>query len=279
MRTIYPAALVVGLALTACTATVMPPASAVMVPATSIETVQAAGRNVDIHVTRPARIRGVMLFGHGGGSEPSQYAALAAAFAQDGWLVLAPLHLDSRAHPNRVAYQDPKGFVARIADLEAAARLAQRLAPGKPLVAVGHSYGSLLAELRGGALAGMGPPPAVPVRAVLAFSSAGRLPGLIDANSYRGLVVPTMVVTGDADVVPGFVADWHQHLAAYEDSPAGDKYALVVAGGTHDGSVDVAGPAFATARDFLAAYGLGDAAARKRLKRATSTAAVELRRR
>ena len=38
-------------------------------------------------------------------------------------------------------------------------------------------------------------------------------------------------------------------------------------------------PAFATARDFLAAYGLGDAAARKRLKRATSTAAVELRRR
>lgn len=271
-----------ALALTSCSIAQgsAPATASTKAPALSVQTVSSGpGQTVDVHITRPAQVRGAMLFSHGGGSEPSQYAALAAAFAREGWLVLSPLHRDSRAHPNRVDFASPAGFAARVPELEAAARLAGSLAPGKPLVAAGHSYGSLFAAMRGGALAGMGPPPSTPVRAVLALSSPGRIPGLINPGSYSGLRVPTMVVTGSADLVPGFVSDWRQHLAAFDDSPSGDKYALVVAAGTHDGVVDSAGPAFATARDFLAAYGLADAAARARLARATSTRAVELRRR
>ena len=256
------------------------PAPVSVQPATSVQTIPAEpGHTVDIHITRPAQVRGVMLFGHGAGSEPSQYAALAAAFAQDGWLVLTPLHRDSRAHPNPVPFVGRAGFAARVTELDAAARLAGSLAPGKPLVAAGHSYGSLFAAMRGGALAGMGPPPSVPVRAVLALSSPGRIPGLIDPSSYSGLRVPTMVITGDADLVPGFVTDWRQHLAAFEDSPAGDKFALILPGGTHRGVVDPSGPAFAAARDFLNAYGLGDRGARARLDAAKSSATLEFRRR
>lgn len=280
MRPIAHLAAVLALAACATGQRTTPATIAAVAPATSVQTVAAeAGHTVDIHITRPARVRGVMLFGHGGGSEPSQYAALAAAFAREGWLVLSPLHRDSRAHPGRIDFVGQAGFAARIVELDAAARLAQSLAPGKPLVAAGHSYGSLFAAMRGGALAGMGPPPSIPVRAVLALSSPGRIPGLINPGSYSGLRVPTMVVTGDADLVPGFVTDWRQHLAAYEDSPVGDKFALVVKGGTHSGSADPQGPTFSAARDFLAAYGLGDRAARARLAGLTSNVAVEVRRR
>ena len=275
------ASMLAGAALCACAAPTPPvSAASAAAPATAVRTVEAEpGRTVDIHVTRPIRIRGAMLFSHGGGTEPSAYAATAAAFAREGWLVLAPLHLDSRAHPRRVAFTDPRGFVTRIADLEAAARLAGTLAPGKPVVAAGHSYGALIATMRGGALEGYGPPPSIPARAVLAFSSAGRIPGLVTPTSFRTLAAPTMLVTGDADLVPGFVADWRQHLAVHDESPAGGRYALIVAGGTHDRTVDPTGPAFATALDFLAAYGLDDAAARARLDAAKSLAAVEVRRR
>lgn len=282
MRNMFTAAsLAAALALAACASDRAPFATATAAaPANTVLTVAAEpGHTVDIRIARPARVRGAMLFGHGAGSDPFQYAELAAAFAREGWLVLSPLHRDSRVHLNRVDFATQAGFAARVAELDAAARLAEKLAPGKPLVAVGHSYGSLFAAMRGGALAGMGPPHSIPVRAVLALSSPGRIPGLIGPGSYSGLRVPTMVVTGDADLVPGFVSDWHQHLAAYEDSPAGDKFALVVKGGTHSGSADPLGPAFSTARDFLAAYGLGDRAARTRLDALRSTVGTEVRRR
>lgn len=280
MRSIRLIASLAALALGACAAADGAAPTATVAPAASVRTVEVEpDRTVDIHVTRPTRVRGVMLFGHGGGSEPSQYSAITAAFAREGWLVLTPLHRDSRAHPDRVDFAGPAGFAARIAELDAAARLAGTLAPGKPIVAAGHSYGSLFAAMRGGALAGMGPPLSVPVRAVLALSSPGRIPGLINPQSYSGLRTPTMVVTGDADIVPGFVPDWRAHLAAHEDSPAGDKLALVVTGGTHEGVVDPNGPAFAAARDFLAAHALDDRAARGRLAALKPSAAMDVRRR
>lgn len=228
-------------------------------------------------------MRGVALFGHGQGGHPSRYPQLLQALAAAGWLVVAPVHVDSLSHPRRAEFDQRAGFTARIADVAAAAKAAQRLAPGKPVVAVGHSYGSLLAAMQGGALSAMMPAREPAVRAVLAWSSPGRIPGLINPQSFATLAVPTMVVTGDADVVPGFVPDWRQHLAMFEGSPASDKYALVLRGGTHKLVIDGAGPAqsraMAAALDFLAAYGRGDALAKARLARLRSDAAIDVRRR
>lgn len=258
--------------------------NAAPVPASQVLTVDAEpGRTVDLVVLRPAVVRGVVLFGHAQGGDASRYKALGDALTGAGWLVIAPTHVDSLRHPRRAQFDQRTGFAARIADVAAAARAAHTLAPGKPIVAVGHSYGSLLAAMQGGALSATIPARDPDVRAVLAFSTPGRIPGLIGPQSYATLDVPTMVITGDADVVPGFVPDWTQHLAMFADSPAGDKYALIVKGGGHMLAIDGTGVehdrAIAEGLDFLAAYGLGDRAAKARLGRLRSTAGMEVRRR
>lgn len=260
-----------------------PPASAPQPLSETISVAAEPGRLVDLVVRRPAKVRGVAIFGHGQGYDASHYPGLLASLTRAGWLVVAPIHVDALIHPRRAAFDQPGGFAARVADVAAAAKAAETLAPGKPIVAVGHSYGSLLAAMQGGALSAMIPARDPRIRAVLEFSSPGRIPALISPQSYATLSVPTMVVTGDADIVPGFIPEWRQHLASFEDSPAGDKYALVVAGGTHTLAVDGAGPAhgraMAAAIDFLAAYGLDDRTAKARLATLRSSADIEIRRR
>lgn len=277
--------LMIVLALAGCAGVrTVPVAGPVSMAATTetLTVVAEPGRSVDLLILRPARVRGVALFGHGQGGHVSNYPALTKALTDAGWLVISPIHVDSRAYPRRADFDQRTGFIARVADVAAAAKAAETLAPGKPLVSVGHSYGSLFAAMQGGASA-MVPARDDKVRAVLAFSSPGRIPGVITPQSYASLGVPAMVVTGDTDIVPGFIPDWTQHLAIYEDSPAGDKYALIVKGGGHmlvnDGSGVERDRAVAAALDFLAAYGLGDRAARARLAALRSSAGTEVRRR
>ena len=60
--------------------------------------------------------------------------------------------------------------------------------------------------------------------AVVAFSSAGRVPGLVNEHSYAGLTAPTLMVTGDLDTVEDAgITDWRDHLYPFETSPAGNK--------------------------------------------------------
>lgn len=271
------------LLLAGCAVT-RPPTDAASVAAPRILSVAAEpGRTVDLVVLRPSRVRGVVLFGHGQGGQPSNYPRLMQALTGAGWLVVAPIHVDSLGHPRRAQFDQQAGFRARVADVAAAAKAAETLAPGKPLVAVGHSYGSLLAAMQGGALSAIIPARDARVRAVLAFSTPGRIPGLITPQSFTTLAVPTMVVTGDADTVPGFIPDWKQHLAMFDGSPVGDKYALVVRGGGHMLANNGTGPerdrAVAAGLDFLAAYGLGDAGAKARLASLRTNAGTEVRRR
>ena len=126
-------------------------------------------------------------------------------------------------------------------------------------------------------------------KAVVAFSSPGVIPGLIGPTAYAKLDVPLLVLTGDRDVVPGFVPDWHDHLKAFETSPAGDKHAWIGASVDHmyGGAILGAGKdtaqvaAFAQAQAlstvFLRATVLGEAAAKAQLAAAKSSPVAELR--
>jgi hypothetical protein len=71
------------------------------------------------------------------------------------------------------------------------------------------------------------------VKAVLASRRRGKIPGLIQPSAYQALAVPTMIVTGTADLVPGLVTDPADHLFPIESAPAGGKYALVVDASDH----------------------------------------------
>ncbi|MDB5695161.1 MAG: hypothetical protein JWN21_704 [Sphingomonas bacterium] len=215
-------------------------------------------RRTTMAVWRPARPRGVALFSHGHGSWPDRYDHFARALVRDGFVVLAPMHVDSVRYPERDSFTLQQSFLERLADMRATGNYAGARFAGLPVIAAGHSFGTLTALCLGGALAGIGPFRDPAVKAVLGFSTPGKIPGLIQPAAYASVQVPVMIVTGTADIVPGFVTDPADHLFPAATVPT-DSYALTVAGADH---VLVAGPAFARAARpaqlFVQAYGLAD---------------------
>lgn len=255
-----------AMALTACasveTSLPTPQATQVAIPAT-------ATRQVAVHVAAPARPRGVVLFSHGGGSWPERYGTLFARLNAAGYAVLAPMHVDSVRHPDVSRYTLQTALPERIADARAVATLAAQRWPDLPIAAAGHSYGSLIAQMQGGALPYIPGARTPAVKAVLAFSTPGRIPGLIQPTAFSGLAVPNLTITGSDDRVPGFAAGPEDHLLAFRGAPAGGQYALNLPGGGHDlvGGADAAhfDRAAAAAVAFLDAHLLGRADARRRL--------------
>lgn len=217
----------------------------------------------------PPKVKGVVLFSTGHGSWPEKYDALASAWKAAGFAVVAPLHVDSLHYPDRDKFTREASFGERIADLKAASAYAARTWPGKPVIAAGHSFGTLTALCLGGGLSQLGNFKDPTVKAVIGFSSPGLIPGLISPQAYAGDALPVMVITGDQDTVPGLVTDWHDHLLPIQASPAGDKFAVVYRGAMHEtiGHPDdpAFAPAIATSTRFLQAYGLGEKSARKAL--------------
>jgi alpha-beta hydrolase superfamily lysophospholipase len=233
-------------------------------------TVQATPqRQSTISIYAPARPKGVVLFSHGASGEPGSYPQLHQRLNAAGYAVLAPLHVDSRRHPAVASYNLQTAFEERIADMAAVARLAEERFPGLPVAAMGHSYGALLAQMQGGALKYISDARAPAVKAVVSFSSPGNISGLIQPPAYTTLAVPTLMITGTADTVPGFVADWREHVRPHNDAPAGGRYLMTIPDGDHFIAVARNPAHFQRAADaaiaFLDAFLLGDASARRRL--------------
>lgn len=234
-----------------------------------VELQASAGRTISV-ATWPAETeRGVVVFSHGFNGSPAAYDRILSAWAAHGFTVVAPLHVDSRQHPDHASY-DPQGaFVTRIEDLALVRGFVKATHPGTPIVVAGHSFGSLMSMIEAGAVTVAGPQGDPDVRGVIAFSSPGSIPGVVRADTYAGLSAPLLMITGDADVVPGWVADPAAHRAPFDESPGGARTLITFAGGAHDlvaraGEADFALIAEATIA-FLEAHALNDAAARSRL--------------
>ncbi|MBB4837679.1 alpha-beta hydrolase superfamily lysophospholipase [Sphingomonas kyeonggiensis] len=225
-------------------------------------------RSTKLLIWKPASPRGVVLFSTGHGSWPERYARLISVLLGEGFVVLAPLHVDSMHYPEREKFTFLSSFTERLADMRATAAHAARAFPVLPVIAAGHSYGTLTSLCLGGALPNFkGRIPAV--KAVLGFSSPGKQPGLVPDSAYSSVQVPVMMVTGTADALPpvmGHATPASEHLFPAETAPAG-TYALVVEGGDHQLVDDaVRFPRTeAPVKLFVEAYGLGDAGARRKL--------------
>lgn len=246
----------------------------------------ANGRVVNFSIWRPATVRAAIVFSHGQGGKPQNYEALTTIYRDAGILIVAPLHVDSLDHPRHAEFDRRAGFVARCDDMIAGLNLVASLAPEAPKAVSGHSYGALMSLITGGGLPTVVPAPLVPVRAVVCFSSAGRVPGLVNEHSYAGLAAPTLMVTGDQDTVDDAgITNWRDHLYPFETSPAGNKVALVYAGGHHNliggqQPVGESGPdAMRNGADFILANAAGDAEAAARIAALQSNDVREVLRR
>ncbi|PPJ43551.1 MULTISPECIES: alpha/beta hydrolase [unclassified Pseudoxanthomonas] len=222
-------------------------------------------RATTLAVWEPAQVRGVVLFSTGHGSWPERYDGLLQAWREAGFAVVAPLHVDSMRYPEREKFSPQQGFMERLSDMKAASAYAAAHWPGVPVAAAGHSYGTLISLALGGAMADMAPLRDPSVTAVVGYSSPGRIPGLVTTATYASVAVPVLIVTGDKDFVPGFVSDAKDHLYPVETAPAGDKFAVVLAGGEHNLIGGESEATYLRARDvgtaFLRAEVLDDAVA------------------
>ena len=220
--------------MAACVLLLAPLAAAVAAPTEVVPLQVSPERATTMAIWEPAQVRGVVLFSSGHGAWPERYERLLQSWADAGFVVLAPLHVDSMKYPERERFSLQQGLGERFVDMRAASGYAAAHWPGAPVAAAGHSLGTLISTALGGALSALGPLRDPSVVAVLGYSSPGKIPGLIGPGSYASLAVPLLLVTGDEDRVPGFVADPADHLYAVETAPAGDKTAVVLAGGDHN---------------------------------------------
>lgn len=125
-------------------------------PTAEVSLQVAPQRSTKMETWIPPKVKGVVLFSTGHGSWPEKYDAIASAWMAAGFAVIAPLHVDSLHYPDRDKFTHEASFGERIADMQAASAYAARTWPGKPVVAAGHSFGTLTALCLGGGLANLG---------------------------------------------------------------------------------------------------------------------------
>lgn len=241
------------------------------------------GRDVPVFVFPAAEERAVVVFSHGFGGDPRSYREIIGGWAQAGFTVVAPLHVDSRRHPGGGRAPGAVAFMTRIADLAVVRDHVRAQHAGKPMAAAGHSFGSLLSLMAGGAVTAVGPQSDPDVRAVVALSSPGAVQGLVQAETYGSLAAPMLMVTGDADVVETYAPDWRDHRIPFDTAPPGDRMLVIFEGGGH-GLVVEGTEAQRTflaevSLDFLRAHTLGDTTAQARLAALSAPAGVQIERR
>lgn len=241
------------------------------------------GRAIDVSVWEAADERAVVVFSHGYNGAPAAYERILSEWVEAGFTVVAPLHVDSLRHPLHAEVDGPAAFMTRLVDLAAARGYVKTEHAGKPIVAAGHSFGSLMSAISGGAVTIAGPQGDPAVKAVIALSSAGDLEGVVTPETYAGLAVPTLMITGDADLVPQYVSDWRAHRSPFDRSPAGGKMLLVFEGGDHslirsadEADFDLIARASAA---FMQAHALGDPEAIATLEALTAPDGVTIERR
>lgn len=260
-----------------------PPALATLAAPQKVELPASQGRNIDLSVWEAAKPKGVVIFGHGMGSQPKAYAALIQRMVARGYTVVAPLAVDSMIHPERAKFDLQRGFGARVEDMMVTRGYVYARYPTLKVALAGHSYGTLFSLIGAGAKSPAGVLRGPPVAALLLFSSPGKVPGLVSADSYADVAVPLLMVTGDADLVPGFVSDARDHRFPFDTARPGADMLVTVKGGDHNLIGQPEGKAYAPvtaiALTFVDAYVAGNASARRELAQLKSTPLLTIERR
>lgn len=194
---------------------------------------------VDVYSPRSGGPYPLVAFSHGAFSAPERYAALLRAIAASGFVVVAPLHIDSellntggQPPPHAETWSTRKADLRLVADavpaIEAVLAGVKITAVDEGYLVAGHSYGAFIAQVLAGATA-IGEDASVDrrIEGVIAFSPPGPLPGFIADDAWDGLSVPQLLITGTADVLPGFLDDWKLHTLAYQRAEAGQQWLWV----------------------------------------------------
>ena len=241
-----------ALALGGCATSSQSPSATVDAPSAGftyvdIELASEAGRSIPVRVFRPltdCSPCGLIIFSHGAFATYDRYDVLLTAWAEAGYVVAAPQHVDSEKHPARETYLETDPQPYRLEDYFAVSSLfasadysLDGLTFSGTQFAAGHSFGGLIALLVGGAELTSGPiehPDDAPEpEAIVAISPPGEIPDRILAEGYAEIETPLLVVTGTTDILPGFIDEWELHLISYDANRDDVGHALIFDGMNH----------------------------------------------
>lgn len=227
-------ALAIPLALAAAPAE----AKCVSLPVSAIETVMIApnGRTIPVTIIAPIK-RGrypVVAFSHGAFGAPSRYRAMLDPIAAAGYVIVAPMHVDSELMKSDKPPSQAFVWQSRNEDMALALAAMPANADKGRRAAMGHSYGALIAQVAAGAVAANAPPlPQRPPQSLVAWSPPGPMPGLIEARGWSSIGTPALTITGTADILPGFINQWELHRTAHDQTPPGARWLWVGQGIDH----------------------------------------------
>lgn len=194
---------------------------------------------IDIYAPQRGGPYPLVAFSHGAYSAPERYATLLRSIAASGFVVAAPLHVDSELltdgqepPPHAITWSTRKADMRLLANavpsIEAALADVQIAAVENGYLVAGHSYGAFVAQVLVGATA-VGEDPYLDKRvdAVIAYSPPGPLPGFIADDAWDELSATQLVITGTADILPGFLDEWELHTLSYQRAEAGQQWLWV----------------------------------------------------
>lgn len=178
----------------------------------------------------------LIAFSHGAFAAPDRYFKMLKPLAAAGYVVIAPMHIDSEEMGREVRPGEQELWSTRNQDmqmaLEPSAAVVELLtANGIALsdggkVAMGHSFGSAMAHFAGGvrsapAKGDLNARAVADVDAVVLWSPPGALEGTVDQASWADIDAPSLTFTGTTDTLPGFVDDWQLRKIPFEQAPQG----------------------------------------------------------
>ncbi|MEM7701973.1 MAG: hypothetical protein AAF251_08570 [Pseudomonadota bacterium] len=261
LRAISLSLAILGLGSSACVsgyATTPPPSCAERLAAPSrvfiLDVTASKARTVEMTVFAPTKpgTYPLIAFSHGAFAAPDRYTSMLKPLAGAGFIILAPMHIDSEDYPRAegeparpshpITWATRNEDYALTLDLpgEMLAALKEKglTIDTERLIALGHSYGALIAQLPGGALAFEPDGRKVDrtntqVDAVVGWSPPGPMPGFMANEGWSTLTAPSLTITGTADILPGFVDDWKAHKASYDFAPKGQRALWVGEGIDH----------------------------------------------
>lgn len=188
------------------------------------------GRAVPVTIIAPSKPGRYPLiaFSHGNFSAPSRYRAMLDPIAAAGYVIVAPMHVDSELMPRGTPPSQEYVWQTRNEDFALA--LAAKLANVDPRsrAAMGHSYGALNAQIAAGARPANAPTmPQMAPQTLVAWSPPGPYPGMIAPRDWSTISTPSLTITGTSDILPGFIDDWQAHKVAHDNTPKGKRWLWV----------------------------------------------------